>query len=80
MPPPPLDENQIAIRGIALLLAVVLTFAVCAGLCVGAGLLGGALVLGFLGWRLLGGALTPTHLRVATGIAFAGALVTIWAS
>jgi hypothetical protein len=75
-----LDEGQIAVRSLALFLAVGVAFGVGATFCVGAGLLLGATVLGALGWRLLGRAAEPVHLNVVTGVLVATALVTIWAS
>lgn len=78
--PKPLNDNQIAVRGMALVVSVVLAFALAAALCFGAGLLVGTIVLAALGWRLLGHAVTPFHLNVAAGVAVATALVTLWAS
>jgi hypothetical protein len=77
---PPLDENQVVMRGLALLLAVVVAFAVGVQICVGAGLLLGGTVFGGLGWRLFNQVITPTQLRVLGGVAMASGLVTLWAS
>jgi hypothetical protein len=78
--PAPLDENQIVMRGLAVFLSVVVAFAVGVQFCVGAGLLLGSTVFGVLGWKLLGSAVRPEHLRVVLGVALGLGLVTLWAS
>jgi hypothetical protein len=77
---PPLDENQVVMRALALFLAVVVAFALGVQFCLGAGLLLGSIVFGGLGWRLFGQVVTPTHLRVLGGLAVASGLITLWAS
>ncbi len=78
--PPPMDENQVVMRALALFLAVVIAFAIGTGFCLGAGLLLGAGVFGALGWKLFGQVVQPVHLNVVAGVAVASALATLWAS
>ena len=77
---PPLDENQVVMRALALFLAVVVAFALGVQVCVGAGLLLGGIVFAGLGWRLFNQVVTPTQLQVLGGVAMASGLVALWAS
>lgn len=77
---PPLDENQVVMRALALFLAVVVAFALGVQICFGAGLLLGGIVFAGLGWRLFNQVITPTQLQVLGGVAMASGLVALWAS
>ncbi|HET8602638.1 MAG TPA: hypothetical protein VFM09_01815 [Marmoricola sp.] len=75
-----MSEGEALARGLTLLVAVAVAFALGVELSGGAALVLGTSVAGVLGWRLFGQDASPAQRRLAAGVALGLALVTIWAS